>query len=242
MTSYPQTAGGNDKVSRGDLPLSHPQWIKLADHNHRLRCLSNKCYALAKARQRISMCTHADALRLKRNVCYAVHQYKNEDFATFKRSVWAVLHHHFGDHSTCGEWCPCLRKKDDPEALKKLFYRCKTKNAKLYSQVLKIWNTYCSDKALHDIHHKWHTNKCESMNKFITKFVPKTTHLCTMIVGKARAHLAVALDSVGYENTYSTLFDILGMEYDHDICGGHHKQLDGSKKYNQTYDKKDGAQ
>jgi hypothetical protein len=72
--------------------------------------------------------------------------------------------------------------------------------------------------------------------------VPKTTHLCTTIVGKARAHLAVALDSVGYENTYSTLFDILGMEYDHDICGGHHKQLDGSKKYNQTYDKKDGAQ
>ena len=25
------------------------------------------------------------------------------------------------------------------------------------------------DKALRDIHHEWHTNKCESMNKFITK-------------------------------------------------------------------------
>ena len=133
LTAYPKTPGGKPKVSRGDLPLSHPPWVKLADHNHRMRCLANKCYGLAKAKQEVSMCSFADALHLKRNACYAVHDYKGEDFETFKKSVWAVLHHHFGDHSTCGKWCPWLRNKDDPEALKKLFYRCKDNNVKLYA-------------------------------------------------------------------------------------------------------------
>jgi hypothetical protein len=32
------------------------------------------------------------------------------------------------------------------------------------------------------------------------------------------------------------------MEYNNNICGSHHNQLDGSKKYNQTYNKKDDAQ
>jgi hypothetical protein len=55
------------------------------------------------------------------------------------------------------------------------------------------------DESLKEVHHSYHTNKCESMNKFITKFVDKSLHLCCTIVGKARTYVAVGIDSVGYE-------------------------------------------
>jgi hypothetical protein len=238
LTTWPLTAAGKKRSNKGKLPLSHPPWTKLSDHNHRMRCLAGKCYKLAKAKIEVSKVTTADAERLKRNVCYAVHQYKSEDFPTFKKSVWAVLHHHFGSHDTCGEWCPWLKNKDKPEELKKLFYRCKDKDKAFYEQILEVWNTYCSDKALHDIHHEWHTNKCESMNKFITKFINKSTHLCRSIVGKARTYLAVGLDSVGYEDYYRTLFGVLGIDYDERICGVSHRRLDKRKIWNKTYSNK----
>ena len=108
-------------------------------------------------------------------MCFAVHEHKSNDFLTFKKSVWAVLHHHFGSHETCGDWCPWLRNEDNPEELKKLFYRSKIKDVEMYQQILEIWETYCCDKALRDIHHEWHTNKCESMNKIHHKMCTKTT-------------------------------------------------------------------
>jgi hypothetical protein len=185
-----------------------------------------------------SLVTCADAERLKRNACYAVHEYKTEDFETFKRMVWAVFYHHFGIHDTCGPWCAWLRNKDNPEELKKLFYRDRVKDNALYVQILEIWNTYCSDAALREIHHLWHTNKCEYMNKFISKFVHKTMHLCMTIVGRARTYLAVSLDSVGYEEYYRTLFGILGLHYDETICGESHRRLDSKKLYEQAYNKR----
>jgi hypothetical protein len=238
LTTWPLTPSGARRSNKGKLPLSHPPWTKLADHNHRMRCLAGKCYKLARAKLEISKVTTADAERLKRNVCYAVHQYKSEDFPTFKKSVWAVLHHHFGCHDTCGEWCPWLKNKDKPEELKKLFYGSKDTDKAIYEQILEIWNTYCSDQALHEIHHEWHTNKCESMNKFITKFINKSTHLCRSIVGKARTYLAVGLDSIGYEEYYRTLFGILGLDYDERICGLSHRRLDKKKIWHKNYSNK----
>jgi hypothetical protein len=34
---YPRTPKGAKKKSTGQLPISHPAWEKLADHNHRCR-------------------------------------------------------------------------------------------------------------------------------------------------------------------------------------------------------------
>jgi hypothetical protein len=238
LTSIPKTKSGAKKANTGQLPLTHPQWQKLADHNHRLRCLAGMLYKLAKASLDKSLVTNADAERLKRNSCYAVHEYKTYDFETFKRMVWAVLYHHFGIHDTCGPWCPWLRNKDNPEELKKLYYRDKVADKALYDQILELWESYCSDENLRSIHHAWHTNKCESMNNFIAKFVRKSMHLCRSIVGKARTYLAVSLDSVGYEDYYRTLFGILGLHYDETICGTSHRRLDNRKKFERTYNKK----
>jgi hypothetical protein len=114
--------------------------------------------------------------------------------------VWAILYHHFGCHGTCGAWCIGLKNKVNPEELKKLFYYDKIKDVTLYKQIFEIWTTYCSGKALCDIHHKWHMNKCESMNKCILKFILETMHLCKSIISQACTYLVVALDSVGFED------------------------------------------
>jgi hypothetical protein len=209
-----------------------------AETRERMRCLAEMIYKLARAPLSKSLVTNADAKWLKRNSCYVVHEYKTYDFETFKRIVWAVFYHHFGIHDTCGPWCLWLRNKDNPEELKKLFYRDKVADKALYDQILELWETCCYDEELHDIHHEWHMTKCELMNQFETKFVWKTLHLCRSIVGKARTYLAVSLDSVGYEEYYRTLFGILGLHYDETICGISHRRLDSRKKYERTYTKK----
>jgi hypothetical protein len=229
MTKAPLTAKGNKKSDNGQLPTTHPKITRLADHNHRCRCWAGKCYNHAYAKGEKSECKAADAERLKRNLTYALHQYKGEDFETFKQMIWAVLYHHFNVHDTCGDWCRYLQNKENPEELKKLFYRCKLKNAKLYEQLLEIWKTYGSDASLRQVHHAWHTNKCESMNQFIAKFIRKSEHLCRTIVGRARTNLAVSIDSVGYEEYYRTLFPLLNLDYDETILNTHHVRLDKQK-------------
>jgi hypothetical protein len=48
---------------------------------------ANVIYNLAYAKKSKSECTTTDAERLKRNMTYALHQYKSEDYDTFKRMV-----------------------------------------------------------------------------------------------------------------------------------------------------------
>ena len=235
IDAIPTTTCGGKKVDNGQLPLSHPPILHLTDHNHQNRCMAGKCYNLARLPKLKSMCTTADAERLKRNMTYALHQYKSHDFEKFRTMIWAVLYHHFDIHDTCGEWCRLLQNKDNPEELAKLHYRCKVKNDTLYQQLHNIWSVYCTDESLKDVHHSWHTNKCESMNKFISKFVNKSTHLCRTIVGKARTYVAVSIDSIGYEDYYSTLFDLLDLDYDDDIMAISHQRMDKNKKWRQGY-------
>jgi hypothetical protein len=60
-------------------------------------------------------------------------------------------------------------------------------------------------------------------------------YLYMSISGRVRTYLAAGLDSVGCIDYYRTLFGILGLEYDKNICGLSHKCLDNKKKYQQTY-------
>jgi hypothetical protein len=237
IASIPKTPSGGKKVDNGKLPLTHPPITRLADHNHRNRCMAGKIYKLARGSKKKSLCSTADAERLKRNLTYALHEYKTHDFVTFKKMMWNVLYHHFDIHDTCGDWCRSVQYKDNPEELKKLHYRDKVTDDWLYEQLEEIWELYCTDESLREVHHSYHTNKCESMNKFITKFVDKSLHLCRTIVGKARTYVAVGIDSVGYEEYYRRLFELIDLDYDDDIMGTHHRRLDAKKVWKKRYDK-----
>ena len=49
--------------------------------------------------------------------------------------------------------------------------------------------------------------------------------------------MAVGIDSVGYEEYYRTLFDLLDLDYDENTMKTHHQRLDNEKKTKQKYAK-----
>ena len=73
------------------------------------------------------------------------------------------------------------------------------------------------------------------MNKFITKFVNKSNHFCCTIVGKAHTYVAVSINSIGYEEYYQTLFEVLNLDYNKDIMKTHNQQLDNAKEMRKKY-------
>jgi hypothetical protein len=68
------------------------------------------------------------------------------------------------------------------------------------------------EEVLCEMYPEFHSSKCESLNGNITKYVPKKKHYCCTLSNKGQSHTAVGVDSVGYEEFYSCLFDILGVE------------------------------
>jgi hypothetical protein len=79
--------------------------------------------------------------------------------------------------------------------------------------------------------------KCESLNGFIKKFLPKHKHYCRTIVNQARTCLAVGIDSLGYEKYNYVLWKILGLAFtvltteDHKGLNRRHKK---KSKYDQS--------
>jgi hypothetical protein len=49
------------------------------------------------------------------------------------------------------------------------------------------------------------------MNKFFTKFLPKDRTYAMTIENQVRIHLAIYIDSVEYEETYSRLAEATGL-------------------------------
>jgi hypothetical protein len=60
--------------------------------------------------------------------------------------------------------------------------------------------------------HGWSSDIVEGMNKFFTKFLPKDRTYAMTIENQVRIHLAIFIDSVGYEETYSRLAEATGLQ------------------------------
>jgi hypothetical protein len=91
-----------------------------------------------------------------------------------------------------------------------------------------IHDTYTDPDNLHDIWHEVHSNKCESLNGFIIKFLPKHKHYCRTIVNRgARTYVAIGIDSVGYQKYYQHLWKMLGLAPS-SIVLEHHRRLDNT--------------
>ena len=211
---WPKTAGGYKKTDNGKLPLEHPIMFFLADKNHRVRTYARKYFELSRKPLKESECTSVDAERIKRNFSYCVRMYSGENFDVFMAAMKAVIEHHFNNHEFCGDWCPMKKMKAGSDEAKaaSLKYRCKVKNAKLYGQMKETHDAFTTEEWLRDLHHDVHTNKCESINGFITKFMHKNKHWCRTMANASRTYLAVLIDSVGYLQCFNSMFKSLGLE------------------------------
>ena len=181
-----QDVGEEYAAKNGELDLTHPYITFLADKNHRVRTYASAIFKLAYASQKDSLCTKVDAERLKRNFGYCLHLYHDRPFDEFKKSVECVVEHHFNNHENCGDWCSARKWEGQEKIAKQLKYRDKIKDAKLYLQIRNIHDKFCTEEWLMDLWHDVNSNKCESLNGFLTKFIPKKNFFCrsTAISGR----------------------------------------------------------
>ena len=152
-----------------------------------------------------------------------------------KKACLAVLEHLFGNYTYCDIiWCKFLQVEGDEEKISKSFQWEKEKDDKLCNQLKTIKELYMSEKALQEINHKYNTNKSKFFNKLVTKFVPKTSYLCSTIAGKSCVYVAAGIESIGYVTYYSMLCHLLGIEYTKCLFNLH-AELDKNRNYRSVY-------
>jgi hypothetical protein len=122
-------------LDKGRLPAHIPEPSFVADPNHRKKVLTGELISLASAVVSLKhTMTKNDSTRLGKNFGYMIRNLrhcKGGEALIFKAGQ-AVLDHHFDNHEFCGPWCPRKRMTAAQLAASDRFYRCKTKDAKLY--------------------------------------------------------------------------------------------------------------
>jgi hypothetical protein len=86
------------------------------------------------------------------------------------------------------------------------------KNPEMYTKFKEYHDRFVDKDKLVQLFHGWDTNAVESFNKLLTKFLPKDRTYCKTIENKAIIHLALGLQSVGYEQFYKRLFEQTGIQ------------------------------
>ena len=232
QVEWPRTGANNKKKDNGLLSILHKIIEFLADANHRVKTYAGPIFAFARLPKGISEATSTDGERMKRNMGYAIHQNKKKTLEQMRQAMTAVLEHHFNNHEHCGEWCPAVYWKDNEKVSKALKYRCKEKNKKLYEQLKTHHEKFVTDAWMKDLMHDFDSNKPESFNGFLTKFLPKHKFFASTIINQGRTYLAISVDSVGYVKSYFSLFTVLGIQTT-DTTTDHHRRLDRKRQLGQ---------
>jgi hypothetical protein len=167
----PKTVGKNkgelhDRPDNGKLPAHVPEPLFVADPNHRKKVLTKDLRTLAakKSADRFGM-SGMDVTRLGKNYGYMMRALKrlpNED--KFIENGQSVLEHHFDNHQYCGAWCPRKRLTEQQRDASARFYRCKKRDAKLYTNLQELFSRFITIERLREVAHSMDTQCNESMN------------------------------------------------------------------------------
>lgn len=85
-------------------------------------------------------------------------------------------------------------------------------------------------ERLAEIYYNANTNKCESTNFFITKFLPKHKMFCRTTADQSRVYLAISITSIGYPETLRRLYRKLGVHAGHH-CMKYFNRLESRRSY-----------
>jgi hypothetical protein len=85
--------------------------------------------------------------------------------------------------------------------------------------------------------HGWSSDIVEGMNRFFTKFLPKDRTYAMTIKNQVRIHLAICIDSVGYQETYFRLAEATGLRLG-SINENLNRLLNDEKQYRRKYRKR----
>jgi hypothetical protein len=146
--------------------------------------------------------TKMDATRLGKNFSYMVRQLPRLQESQYCDAAKAVLDHHFDDHRLCGAWCP---RKRNPES-RKGFYRCKTKDAKLYVKLDEILSRFITLERLNEVAHGMDTQVNESFNNTFSWLAPKNKVYAGSQSLKNRLCIGIGINALGTHEYFKRLY------------------------------------
>jgi hypothetical protein len=194
-----------DRPDKGKLPAFVPEPLFVADPNHRRKGLTGELIKLDTSMTRM------DSTRIGKNFGYMARTLKDRDPTEYVDAAKACLEHHFDSHEFCGDWC---KRKDESDKSKKTsvkYYRCKERDAKLYSVLSDKMEHFCTQEHLSEMAHSLDTNMNEAFNQVCTWFAPKNK----VFAGSGSLHnritFAVGINSLGVEPCFKRLFKAVGI-------------------------------
>ena len=153
---------------------------------------------------------------MKKNFGYMVKQLRCLPKEEWEEAGKAVLEHYFENHEHCGEWCKRRHmSKDQLEADRKRtgkYYRCKDRDAGVYSVLKAILDPFIKVDRLEEIAHGHDTQINESLNNTISWYAPKNKTFCGSRSLQGRVYLAVRISIVGYKQFVKGILTRMGIE------------------------------
>jgi hypothetical protein len=201
------------RPDKGKLPGNVPEPLFVADPNHRRKGLTGELIKLDKSKVEVKLTmTRMDSTRIGKNFAYMARTLKERPPDEFVDAAKAVLEHHFDNHEYCGDWC----KRQHETAAQRLriikYYRSKQKDAKLYNLLRERLERFISLDKLIEMAHGMDTNVNEAFNQICTWFAPKNKVFAGYGSLHNRLSFAVGINSLGYNEFFTTLFQRLGIE------------------------------
>jgi hypothetical protein len=159
--------------------------------------------------------TRMDVIRIshRKELCLQARTIRDKDVSEYEDCAKAVLEHHFDNHEYCGEWC---RRKSQTQQQQKdaeaRYYRCKTKDAKLYCLLQSVIGCFIELDRLIEMAHGMDTNMNKAFNNVCTWFAPKNKVFAGSCSLHNRIGFAVGINSLGVDEFFVQLFQKLGIQ------------------------------
>jgi hypothetical protein len=213
----PLTKGNNkgklqQRKDNGKLPFDVPEPKFVADPNHRRKGLTGELIKLDMSRKDIKLTmTRMDSTRIGKNFGYMARTLKQRPQEEFQDAAASVLEHHFDNHVHCGDWCKRKNETEEDRKRSVKYYRCKTKDAKLYGLLHQTIARFVTDDRLIEMAHTLDTNMNEAFNQICTWFAPKNKVFAGSYSLHNRISFAVGINSLGVLEFFKRLFRRLGI-------------------------------
>ena len=97
------------------------------------------------------------------------------------------------------------------------YYRCKVEHASVYNEIMHAIQPYLSDECLRQLHHPYHTQRNEALNKSVATYAPKHKTFSLTESLTTRVAIAAGTQILGYHDFWKEIFQEFGIIFDSQI-------------------------
>jgi len=211
---------GNEvpRPDKGELPADMKEPTFLADPSHRKKSLKNIIYTLiSKTKEHRLGCSKMDAIHIGTNFAHMSRSLPNKPESEFVDAGKAVIEHHFDCHAYCSDWCRRKPLTDDQRQASTKFYRCKTKDKKLYEWLQEKLARFLTLDALKEVGHGMDALVNESFNNTAAWLAPKNKVYSGSLSLRNRIDVAIIITTLGLKVFYERILQGFGIPITEDI-------------------------